>query len=53
MWNKRDKKTTEVEPTQPKIHVTPSGKRYVDPEELLRTKRAQELMDKMAKLRFP
>ena len=30
-----------------KVHVTPNGGRYVNPEELLRSKGARELMAKM------
>ena len=30
-----------------KVHVTPNGGRYVNPEELLRSKGARELMVKM------
>ena len=37
-------------PDRPKIYVTPKGGLYVKAEELLRSKRAQAIIEKMAEL---
>ena len=35
---------------RPKIHVTTDGRRYVDAEELLRSKEAQRVLDRMERV---
>ena len=52
MLTRKRKADAGAELDQPKIHVAPSGRRYVDPEELLRSKPAQDLIQEMAKFSF-
>lgn len=40
----------EASSDRPKIHVTPRGGLYVKADELLRSKKARAIIDKMAKL---
>ena len=35
---------------RPKVHVTTGGRRYVDAEELLRSKEAQRVLDRMERI---
>ena len=53
MLNRKTKEGTDAELERPKVYVTSSGRLFVKPEELLRSKQARDLLDEMAKLSFP
>ena len=52
MLSKKTKEGTDTELERPRVYVTHSGKLFVKPEELLRSKQARDLLDEMAKLSF-
>lgn len=52
MFKKRAHKQPETDEERPKIYVTYRGARYVKADELLRSKRAREQIDALAKIDF-
>ena len=46
----RSRKPSPSEPSKPKVHVTHTGGRYVNPDELLRDPKVMEAIDAMAEI---
>ena len=52
MWKKSRKEDQNGEFERPQVHVTSSGRMYVDANELFRSKRGRAMLEEMAKLDF-